>query len=56
VKDYAVIKNRKTKQIPKRTSFPLQCKVWETASFHDLPQKADSLNWLGKQEPPTRKK
>jgi hypothetical protein len=56
VKDYSIIKNRKTKQIPKRTSFSLQCKVWKTASFHDLPQNADSLNWLRKREPPTRKK
>jgi hypothetical protein len=28
----------------------------ETASFHNLPQNVDSLNWLEKQEPPTRKK
>ncbi len=27
VKDYSIIKNRKTKQIPKRRSFPLQWKV-----------------------------
>jgi len=57
VKDYSTIKNRKkTKQIRKRTSFPLQWKVWKTSSFHDLPQNADSLNWLEKQKPPTRKK
>jgi hypothetical protein len=50
VKDYSIIKNRKTKQIPKRTSFPLQWKVWKTMSFHDLPQNADSLNRLEKQK------
>jgi hypothetical protein len=56
VKDYSIIKNRKTKQIPLRTIVPLQCKVWKMASFHDLPQDVDSLNWLEKQEPPLRKK
>jgi hypothetical protein len=44
------MKNRKTKQIPKRTSFPLQLKVWKTTSFHDLPQNANSLNRLEKQK------
>ncbi len=56
MKDYSIIKNRKTKQIPLRTTAPLQWKVWKTTSFHDLPQNVDSLNWLEKQEPPTRKK
>ncbi len=56
MKDYSIIKNRKTKQIPWRTSVPLQWKVWKTASLHDLPQNVDSLNWLEKQEPPIRKK
>jgi hypothetical protein len=50
VKDYSIFKNRKTKQIPKRTSFPLQWKVWKTTSFHHLPQNADSLNRLEKQK------
>ncbi len=56
MKDYSIIKNKKTKQIPKRRSFPLHWKVWKTASFHDLPQNVNSLNWLEKQKPPTRKK
>jgi hypothetical protein len=50
VKGYSIIKNRKTKQIPKRTSFPLQWKVWKMTSFHDLPQNADSLERLEKQK------
>jgi hypothetical protein len=50
MKDYSIIKNRKAKQILKRTSFPLQWKVWKTTSFHDLPQNVDNLKRLEKQK------
>jgi hypothetical protein len=56
VKDYSIIKKQKNKADPLKDISSTTVEVWKMASFHDLPQNVDSLNWLEKEEPPTRKK